>query len=321
MSDDKHPFVSIIFPNWNGKDDVLECLNSLRRLEYPKKKLEIVIIDNGSNDGSQKAIRQKFSEMNKKKWFSLKLIENKKNMGPTVARNQGIKSAYEDHNYIWMMDNDIVVDKNALKEMLKVVEYDSNIGIVGSTNYYYDDPHKICSSGGMINWKKGITKNVIGKNLKGSNILKVESVFGCSLLIKKELIQRLGLFDQDYFCYFNDTDLCVRAKKAGYEIIVATFSKVWHKISHSTINFSGFKKYFMTKSRIILIRKNANLLNFLYFFTYLFLLYLPWESIKTIFRKKISDLIYMYRGVYDGFFLKKSHFYKRLISNNHKRVY
>ncbi len=108
MNNEHFPFVSVVFPNRNGKDDTLECLNSLRKLEYPKNRLEIIISDNGSTDGSQKAIKELFSTMKNERWYNLKLIENKQNLGPCVARNKGIEKANKRYKYIWLMDNDIV---------------------------------------------------------------------------------------------------------------------------------------------------------------------------------------------------------------------
>ena len=160
MPEENYPFVSIIFPNWNGKNDVFDCLNSLRKLDYPKDKLEIIICDNGSTDGSQEAIKQRFSTMANEGWFALKLIEIKRNIGPSLARNKGTAASEENFSYIWMIDNDIVVDIKAINEMLKISEISGKIGILGSVNYDFNNPNKMTLSGGMIDWSTLTMKNI-----------------------------------------------------------------------------------------------------------------------------------------------------------------
>ena len=294
------PFITIVFPNWNGKDDVFECLSSLRKQSYPLYKIEIIIIDNCSTDGSQKAILRLFAEMKKDGWHGLELIENKTNMGSSIARNVGIRASFKKSKYIWMLDNDIVADSNALKELVELGEKYRKIGILGSVNYYYNNPEEIYHLGNMLNWKTWLFRHIYEKELTNSNTYFVDCVATSSLLIKKEIINDIGMLDPEYFCYFNDIDWCLRAKKSGYRICFLRNSKIWHKVSHSTNKISGFKIYYTTRNMIRLIKKNAPHKKYIIFLLYLFIYFLPRNLVLLILQKNISILSSLLKGLRDG---------------------
>jgi len=300
MRKEDFPFVSIIFPNWNGKNDVIECVNSLREQKYPKDKCEIIIIDNGSVDGSQKAIKKNYAKMKKEGWYNLKLIENQKNLGSSLARNKGIKASDEKSKYIWMLDNDIVADSIALREMVKITEKYEEIGIVGSVNYYYEEPKEIYYMGNMLNWKTWTFKHIYKTQLNRSHVYIVDCVATSSLIIKKGIIKEIGILDPDYFCYFNDLDWCIRAQKSGYKIAIALNSKIWHKVSKSTKKIPGFKLYYSIRNIIILIRKNASLQKYIFFLLYLFIYTIPRKVLSLIFQKSTSDIRCLFKGLKDG---------------------
>ena len=300
MTKEDFPLVSIIVPNWNGKDDVLECLYSVRKQQYPKDKLEIIIIDNGSTDGSQKEIKLVIAKMQKEKWIHLELIENKINLGSSIARNQGIRASYEKSKYVWMLDNDIVAAPNALKELVELGEKYRGIGILGSVNYYYNNPEEINYLGSMLNWKTWLFRDIYEKELANSNAYFVDCVATSSLLIKKEIINEIGMLDPEYFCYFNDVDWCLRVKKSGYKICFLRNSKIWHKVSHSTNKIPGFKMYYTIRNMIKLIKKNAPRRKYIIFLLYLFIYFLPRNLVLLILQKNISILSSLLKGLRDG---------------------
>ncbi len=300
MKKEDFPLVSIIVPNWNGKNDVFECLYSMRNQEYPKDKLEIIIIDNGSTDGSQKEIKHTIAKMQKEKWVHLELIENKANLGSSIARNQGIKASYKKSKYIWMLDNDIVADPNALKELVEFGEKYREIGILGSVNYYYNNPEETYYLGSMLNWKTWLFRHICEKELANSDAYFVDCVATSSLLIKKEIINEIGMLDPEYFCYFNDVDWCLRAKKSGYKICILRNSKIWHKVSHSTNKIPGFKIYYTIRNTIRLIKKNAPRKKYIIFLLYLFIYFLPRNLVLLMLQKNISILSSLLKGLRDG---------------------
>ncbi|MGK7368687.1 MAG: glycosyltransferase family 2 protein, partial [Candidatus Halalkalibacterium sp. M3_1C_030] len=133
------PKVHIIILNWNGKEDTIECLNSLKALEYPN--FEIVVVDNASSDGSVSEIKDKFPETT--------LLESEINRGYAGGNNIGLRYALNhDSDYAWILNNDTVVDKNALGSLVKKMKIDGSIGICGSRLVYYHDRETIQALGG-----------------------------------------------------------------------------------------------------------------------------------------------------------------------------
>ena len=296
MKKEDFPLVSIIIPNWNGKDDVIECLYSVRKQEYPREKIEIIIVDNGSSDGSQKEIKLTFAKMQKEKWLNLEIIENKENLGSSIARNAGIKAAFKKSKYIWMLDNDIVADSNALKELVDLGQKYKKVGILGSVNYYSNNPKEIYYLGSMLNWKTWLFRNIDERELTNSNVYFVDCVATSSLLIKREIINEIGMLDPEYFCYFNDIDWCLRAKKSGFKICFLRNSKIWHKVSRTTNKIPGFKIYYTIR----VVKKNAPRKKYIIFLLYLFIYYLPRNLVLLILQKNISVLSSLLKGLRDG---------------------
>ena len=248
--------VFILLLNWNGKNDTIECVESLKKVTYDN--FEIVLVDNGSKDGSQKYL--------KKHYPNIKLIETYKNIWFAGGNNVGINYILK-HNpdYILLLNNDTIVRPNFLENLLTVAESDKNTGIVGPKIFYNDSPNKIWFAGGKINWKKNNVPSVkhIGQDEidtdQYNNARSVDFVSGCALLIKNDVIKKIGLLDPDYFLYYEDTDWCVRAKNAGFNILYVPQSVIYHKIMQ-TINKSYLKHgYFVSRNRMKLVKKHLPL--------------------------------------------------------------
>ncbi len=269
---EKIPFVSVVMPNWNGRDDTLECLDSLRQLNYPHNRLEIIVVDNGSQDGSAEAIKLKYEQMKSDGFSSLRLIELDKNMGAPAAINKGIKAACPEYDYILKLDNDVVLDRDCLVHMIQIAENDNQVGIVGGKVLYYSDPHTIWLTGGKLNlWLMRIEDRNRGRSIHADGNERAEAVDdlpGCALLIKRHLLDRIGLFDERYFVYADDTDYCLRSRNTGFKNIYNPQANIWHKVSQATNRVSGTSIYYMARSRILLERKHANFWQYLFFNIY-----------------------------------------------------
>lgn len=181
-------------------------------------------------------------------------------------------------DYVLPLNNDTVVDSYFINELIEVAESDKRIGIVGPKVYYYDNPRRINSAGGRINWDIGIgINNGIGEidNGQFNTCLDVECLLGAAMLIKTELIREIGGFDKNFFLLLEDTEICVRAQKAGYRTVFCPKSKVYHKEG-----ISGEKSpnslYYMYRNRILFLKKH-----FPYGFTKLNIVLL-YISIRTI---------------------------------------
>ena len=245
------PKVYIIILNWNRLNDTIECIESINKLRY--ENYEIIVVDNGSKEISPDIIKDKYRD--------IILIKNKENLGFAEGNNVGIRFALsKDADYIWLLNNDTVVDQNALTSMVETGENVPECGILGSKIYYYDKPGIIWFAGATISWTEAVS-NHIGQNqidhAEYNSIREVERVTGCSMLVKRDVCEKIGLMDENLFLYAEELDWCVRAKKAGYKILYIPDSKIYHKISSSTgESFGVIFNYFNTRNFLYVIRKN-----------------------------------------------------------------
>lgn len=299
-NDKIYPKVSIIILNWNGWRDTIECLESLYQITYPN--YDVIVIDNGSKDESIEKIKEycegkikvksKFFEYDpsnkpikvieytreeaeagggKEEEIAdlpsnrkLVLIKNEKNYGFAEGNNIGMRYALKALNpdYILLLNNDTVVDKRFLDELVKVAESDEKIGIVGPKIYYYNEPRKIQHAGGIINmWTGRRYMRGCGEidNIKYNKLMPVDFITGATLLIKRDVIYNIGLLDPEYFSYTEDIDWCYRTTKSGYRILYVPNAKVWHKVSATTGGeMSDTSLYYISRNTIIFMKKNAN---------------------------------------------------------------
>jgi len=244
------PLVSIVILNWDGKEDTIELLNSLRKTTY--KNYEVIVVDQGSRDGSVNAIRNKFG--------GVKIIQNKENVGFAAGNNIGIKNGRGD--YFFLMNNDMVVHKDWLSELVKVAESNKEFGIVGSMILFYDKPDTIDRLGSIESNR--ITGSVIpyARNIKyrGQFTESLETHF-LNGLIRRDVIKKIGLYDEKMFAGgFEEVDFCNRARKAGYKTIVVPTSKLWHKGSRTIKRGSYFLIFNSYKNKLRYILKNYGML-------------------------------------------------------------
>jgi len=243
------PKIFIIILNFNGWSDTLECLDSLNKVVYDN--FEVILIDNGSDDN------YRLPTTNHQ--LKIEAIYNKENLGFAGGNNQGIKLALDPPagggaDYVLLLNNDTTVESDFLTKLVQAGEANKKAGILGPVIYDYADRDKIQFAGGKINWAKTrgthITIPPFEKGGRGE-ILPTDYITGCCLLIKKEVIEKIGLLSEDYFLYYEDTDWCLRAKKAGYECFLIVDSKIYHKHSKSAQEFSYPYIYYHSRNGLI----------------------------------------------------------------------
>ncbi len=248
----QNPQVTIVIVNWNGWEDTIECLDSLYKINYPN--FDVIVVDNNSQDDSVKRIKDYA------KGKKLKLMENKENYGFAEGNNVGIRYAQKFMNpkYMLLLNNDTIVDKDFLKELI-IAGQNRDIGILGPKIYFYNKPNVIWSAGCKISWKlaRGLQIGT-GKIDRGQyNFQKeVEYVSGSAFLIKTEVIDKIGLMDEKYFLYFEESDWTLRANQVGYKSLYVPSSKIWHKVSRSGGGISSpIGLYYITRNRWIFMKK------------------------------------------------------------------
>jgi len=240
--------ILIIIVTWNKKDYVLQLLASVDGLDYPRDKIDIVVIDNASNDGTADAIRSQYPFVN--------LICNVENMGGTGGFNTGLSWAFqqpeERYDYLWLLDNDVLVHRCALNELVKTLEENPDVGVSGSTMMQLDYPWRINEMGAFFNRETGQlslnrhfeeipswrSQNVLdlasNQDLKLSTVLMhcqpfmdVDYVAAASLLIRANLAKQVGLWC-DFFIHYDDVEWCLRIGEMGWRVTVAANSIIWH---------------------------------------------------------------------------------------------
>ncbi len=275
--------VAIILVNWNGWHDTLECLESLLLLDYPD--FRIVICDNGSRDDSHHQIRN-WADRFKVPYADylrveveeggapsadclLTLIRNDDNLGFAGGNNVGLRYAIAraDIDYCWLLNNDTVVEPDALTQLVARMQKQPEIGICGSTIMMYHDRHRVQALGGghYCRWI-GLPWHYRGfdRQGKGINQVRAESwlnyVEGASMLVSRQFLAEVGLMCEDYFLYFEEADWAIRAKgrfRMGY----ASQSVVYHKVggsigtSSNPANQSDISDYFNIRNRLLFTRR------------------------------------------------------------------
>ncbi|MEA3254643.1 MAG: glycosyltransferase family 2 protein [Candidatus Altiarchaeota archaeon] len=265
------PKVSIVILNWNGWEDTLECLKSLHQTTYPN--YDIIVVDNGSTDNSPKILRRIYS--------GIDLIENKENIGFGEGNNVGINYALNrGADYILLLNNDTTVDPKFLSELVEAAEGNPDAGILGSKIYYYHKPEVVWLSCYKINSLTGLCIQVD----KGVDAGECDYVAGCAMLIRKEVFDKIGLFDPDFYLYGEDAEFCIRASfHRGYRILYVPTAKIYHKVSASSKSDSPIYNYYISRNVLLLLSKNRDMVDG-YRIKFLFhLLYISGRMMKRCF--------------------------------------
>ncbi len=245
---ERTPVIAIIVLNYNGKEDTLECLKSLSRLDYPYYK--VYVVDNGSKDDSISAIRLQFPDIT--------LIENKNNLGFAEGNNIGIRYALtEGAQAFLILNNDTVVKSDLLNAFVKAHAENPQAGILGATLYRFDHPDTLDHLGGTWN-PSTCNFDLIGlqtKILPFKTVTPMDYICGAGMYIPAETFRIIGLFEKDFFLLWEDADLCFRAQRAGFLVVTCPEAIIWHKGSAS---FSGkpHSTYFFWRSRLLWIKRN-----------------------------------------------------------------
>lgn len=301
------PHVTIVILNWNRVGDTLECLDSLARMDYPS--YSIVVVDNGSTDGSPEAIER---------WGTRKtpveLIRNDINLGFVRGSNQGTRHALSTNaEYVFLLNNDTVVEPDALSLLVATAERSGersgkrfgDVGMVGPKIFQYGKDNVLDSAGTRtIPWLAQGFLIGHGEEDHGQydNPGEMPYVTGTALLVKRAVLEEVGLMDEDYFCYFDDFDWGMKARKAGYILLLEPSAVVHHKGSQTAGFGSPFYVHHMVRSRILFARKNVPLLPFLFaFLPYLFLYRYLRPAAILIFRRRWVHLGALHRGIREGF--------------------
>ena len=237
--------VWVIVLNWNNWKLTNECLASLQRLDYDD--FRVLVLDNGSTDGSAGRIRERFPEV--------EIIELGANLGFAQGNNAGIRVALDRRaDYVWLLNNDTTVDPRALRAMVERAEADPKIGAVGSAIYYATERERLWAwGGGYVNFLLGQPQTF----LRPVADERIQYLAGASMLLRRSALESVGLLDEGFFLYWEDAEYCFRIRRAGWRLAVAGDSKVWHEVS-ATAGKKGVRSdATLSRSAVRFFRRNS----------------------------------------------------------------
>ncbi|RXT04468.1 glycosyltransferase family 2 protein [Ammoniphilus sp. CFH 90114] len=236
--------VGIVICNYNKKEYLVSCIESILELDY--QDFEIYVVDNASTDGAPELVTKRFDS-------KINLLINSKNLGGAGGFNRGLEEAIKGgHRYILLLDNDVRLDKRVLDVLLENMESDESIAVTGSAIYKMDSPNQLQEMGAMIDWEKfevaPLYKDVMSPcNLP--ELIECDYVPACCALVRTEAIFKVGLMDSSLFIHWDDIEWCYKFKKSGFKVTACSNAKVWHKAGigfHDTT----FPQYYLSRNKV-----------------------------------------------------------------------
>lgn len=286
--------VAAVIANWNGGQENVECVASLLAEGLPA--VDIVFVDNGSNDGSLELVERRFP--------GITLIKNRENAGFGEASNQGARAALErGAEAVFFVNNDVVLPPGAMAALVRALESDADLGIVGPRVLYKNDPARLWCAGGMLTWRENLSTLLGHKELDGPRWREnraVDYVAGCALLARRSVLEKIGFFDARYFAYMEDVDLCLRAKEAGFGVALIGAAHVLHSASTATGGgYNPRRKYMMGVNSIWFLKRHARPAQWMRFIAY-DVLSLPFLWLSGLFQGKSRSVLAKAVGIVDG---------------------
>jgi GT2 family glycosyltransferase len=259
--------VSIIILNYNKNQDTLDCLKSLKIQTY--KNFEILLVDNGSEYNSFLELKRELKQF--KEALEIILIRIKANLFFSGGNNKALKIA--NGEYICLLNNDTIVSPDFIEKMVDFLEENPDAGMISPKIKVYKNKNYLWYAGAYVNLKKASVSVPRGiwefdpQNQKYNEVILTDFAAGTALFLKKEVIDKIGLLDEIFFMYFEETDWNLRAKKKGYKIYYVPTTIIYHKVT-PFIGKKAFllKKFFFNRNRQILVWKHAKFIDLLIFY-------------------------------------------------------
>jgi GT2 family glycosyltransferase len=286
------PLVSIVTVNYNGVKVTSEFLHSIQQITY--RQIEVIVVDNASKE-SPDILKENYP------WITL--IKSPVNTGFAGGNNLGFKAAKG--KYFLMLNNDTEVAADFLEPLVKKMEENATIGAVSSKVIFFNSDNILQYAGaGSIHPITG-RGGFIGTNEK--DFLQYQSAqtghaHGAAMMVRREVIEKIGLMAELYFLYYEELDFCERIKNAGYSIWYIAESVVFHKESMTVGRENPLKVYYMTRNRMVFLRRNKKPLMVALFVLYFTFIAVPKNSLGYLLRGKLNLLVAFLKGYLWNFF-------------------
>jgi len=291
------PSVWTIVLNFNQQELTAECISALRESKYPKT--TVVIVDNGSIDGSVDFLRSSFPGVN--------VIANTENLGFAAGNNIGIQYAL-DHgaDLIWLLNNDTEIDPDCITELVNASVEHPEYAIFAPKVYYFEPSNMIWYAGGEIDLKSplGVKHWGIGKSDSEDfdHERPISFVTGCAFLIRSTVAEKIGGLDESMFIYNEDVDWSIRAQKAGYHAYYVPKALLWHKVSqvYGTQKGQYVKTYLFARNRFVIQRRYASIFDNILLIPKYLLSSVARRSYRAVWAGDYSQIIALAKGILDG---------------------
>ncbi len=246
------PSVSIVLLNWNGLSETRECLESLRHIHYTN--FRIVLVDNGSKEDEASVLESEFGDF-------IELIRLPENHGFAGGANIGMQRAIESGpDYVLLLNNDTVVDPEFLTALIRAAREIPDLAAACPKTFFYGDPRLVYSTGGSASLWRGAARQ-IGRGDKDhgqfDEIARRDYADGVCMLIPASALRAVGMLDEQYFAYWEETDWCIRAREKGLHCYFIPQARIWHKASRSRAPDSRFH-YLYRRNALLFVRKRGS---------------------------------------------------------------
>jgi GT2 family glycosyltransferase len=243
------PRVVSVILNTNHRQDTLECLASLAATSYPNH--HAIVLDNASTDGSAAAVQAAFPDV--------RVIALEQNLGYAGNNNVGIAAAMDDGaDWIFVLNEDTVLAPGCIEAMVDAGERDLRVGIVGPMVYHHDEPSVIQSAGGRLSssWESFHEGQNVDDHGQFPNSRLVDWISGCAILVRRAVIEQVGPIDVRYFYYWEETEWCLRATRAGWHVLHVPQARLWHKGVRRDYRPPATVTYYATRNRLMTLAKH-----------------------------------------------------------------
>jgi hypothetical protein len=244
------PRVGVVILNTNRRRDTLECLASLAASDYANQ--VTLVLDNASTDGSAEAIRSQFPDV--------RVLELPENLGYAGNNNVGIHAALAlDADWVFVLNEDTILAPDCLSRLVQAGERDPRIGIVGPMVYHHDEPDVIQSAGGRFSrfWDSfHLAQNTVDDG-RLVDPRPVDWISGCAIMVRRSVIEQVGVIDTRYFYYWEETEWCLRASRAGWRVVHVPKARLWHKGVQRDYRPKPTVTYYATRNRLLTLAKHG----------------------------------------------------------------
>jgi GT2 family glycosyltransferase len=276
------PKVVMIVLNYNSLkklgERVLYFIRSIASTNYSN--FEIIVVDNGSIDGSDKLIGDELGRLGRGR-----VVKVEKNLGSTRGNNLGFKLACRDAKYVAFLNNDIEVEPDWLDKIIDVLEADERVAAAQPAILQLSNRNRVDSLGGMID-RVGWTYDLFSNSIYPDNLERPFEVFwakAAAIVVRSDVFRIVGGFDEDYFIYYDEVDLCWRIRLLGYKVVTVPTARIYH-LGSGTMGGANFRSIYMSrKNHLAMLLKNYSFVNAIFYSILLILIYVS-AVVKESFR-------------------------------------